>query len=249
MSRSLFRRRGAASEPLDPVAAYDRIAPIYASLANQRKAYLDAVDRLLVAETQSGSRSMLDVGAGDGARAARIAEAAGLQYLTLVEPSERMRSYCPAHATIWAMRAEDLRGQQGSFDVVTCLWNVLGHILPVAARAEVLRQFARLVSPQGKIFIDLNHRYNARHYGALATAMRFLRDCASPPGSHGDVRVVWNLDGQPATTGHVFTHPEFAALARVAGLNIEKRFVIDYASGQLRRRSFEGNLMYVLRRL
>jgi 2-polyprenyl-3-methyl-5-hydroxy-6-metoxy-1,4-benzoquinol methylase len=249
MRGSLFRRRDAASEPLDPVSAYDRIAPIYASLAKQRKAYLDAVDRMVIAEIPPGSRSMLDVGAGDGARAARIAEAAGLQHLTLLEPSARMRSYCPAHMSVWAIRAEDLHRKQGSFDVVTCLWNVLGHIIPSAVRLEVLRQFARLVSPQGKIFIDLNHRYNARHYGYLATAVRFLRDRASPAGRHGDVRVTWDIDGQPcATTGHVFTHTEFAVLSRAAGLSIEKRLVIDYASGQLRRRSFEGNLIYVLRR-
>ncbi|HXM41065.1 MAG TPA: class I SAM-dependent methyltransferase [Bryobacteraceae bacterium] len=248
MAHSLFLRCGTASELLDPVAAYDRIAPIYASLANRRKAYLGAVDRLVIAELPPGSRSMLDVGAGDGARAARIAGAAGIGDLTLLEPSAGMRSYCSAHATVWAMRAEDLRGQQGSFDVVTCLWNVLGHILP-AARVEVLRQFARLASPEGKIFMDLNHRYNARHYGYLATAIRFRRDRASPAGGHGDVKVTWDIDGQPCvTTGHVFTHTEFAALSRAAGLSIEKRFVIDYATGQLRRRSFEGNLMYVLRR-
>jgi SAM-dependent methyltransferase len=242
-----------AAKLLDPVAAYDQIAPIYSRLAGQRRAYLDAVDRLVVAEIPPGSRSLLDAGAADGTRAARIAEAAGLPDLTLLEPSEQMRRRCPARATIWAMRAEDLHQRQGSFDAITCLWNVLGHILPSAARVEALRQFARLVAPHGKIFIDVNHRYNARHYGALPTAMRFLRDRVSPPGSHGDVRVAWDVVGDAgghpvATTGHVFTHAEFAALCRAAGLSIEKRFVIDYASGELRLRSFEGNLLYVLKR-
>jgi SAM-dependent methyltransferase len=239
-----------AASLLDPVAAYDRIAPIYARLADQRRAYLDAVDRLVVAGIPPGSRSLLDVGAGDGARAPRIAAAAGLPDLVLLEPSAVMRSYCPSHATIWAMRAEDLHLRQGSFDIVTCLWNVLGHILPSAARLEVLRQFARLVSPRGRIFVDVNHRYNARHYGYLATAMRFLRDRTAPPGSHGDVQVAWNIGGRRcATTGHVFTHPEFAALARAAGLGIEKRYVVDYATGQLRRRGVDGNLLYCLARL
>ena len=89
----------------------------------------------------------------------------------------------------------DLQSQQGSFDVVTCLWNVLGHILPSAARAEMLRQFARLVSAEGKIFIDLNHRYNARHYGAMATAARCLWDRVSPGEHNGDVRVSWDVGG------------------------------------------------------
>jgi hypothetical protein len=37
-------------------------------------------------------------------------------------------------------------------------------------------------------------------------------------------------------------------LAQAAGLRIEKRYVIDYASGEQRRRSFQGNLLYVLQR-
>jgi hypothetical protein len=63
------------------------------------------------------------------------------------------------------------------------------------------------------------------------------------------VRVVWHQGGEAcATTGHVFTQTEFAGLCRMAGVTIEKRTVIDYASGETRRRSLEGNLMYVLRR-
>jgi SAM-dependent methyltransferase len=240
----------AAGELLDPVAAYDRIAPVYACLAKQRGAYLDAIDRIVVSEIPPGSRSLLDVGAGDGARAGRIAEAAGLRDLILLEPSAVMRSHCPAQANIWDMRAEDLHCRQGSFDAITCLWNVLGHILPTAARVAVLRQFARLVPLEGRIFIDLNHRYNARHYGAVTTAARFLRDRVLPGDGNGDVRVTWNIEGhRVSTTGHVFTDREFTALCGAAGLGIEQRFVVDYASGALRRRSFEGNLLYVLRRL
>jgi len=233
---------------LDPVAAYDRVAPMYARLADERRLYLEAVDRLVIAEIPPGSRSLLDAGAGYGDRAWRIAEARGVRDVVLVEPSAVMRSHCPAEATIWAMRAEDLHGQQGRFDVITCLWNVLGHIFPSAARIEVLRQFARLASPAGKIFVDVNHRYNTRHYGALATALRFLRDRAWPGDGNGDVTVTWDIEaGRCATTGHVFTQREFASLTRAAGLSIEKRFIVDYASGQLRQRSFEGNLLYVLR--
>jgi SAM-dependent methyltransferase len=238
------------SELLDPVAAYDRVASVYACLAKRRGAYLDAIDRIIVSEIPPGSRSLLDVGTGDGARAGRIAGAAGLRDLVLLEPSGGMRSHCPAQANIWDMRAEDLHCRQGSFDAITCLWNVLGHILPLATRVEVLRQFARLVPLEGRIFIDLNHRYNARHYGAVATAARFLRDRVSPGDGNGDVTVAWSVEGRHvSTSGHVFTHREFAAMAHAAGLRIEKRFVVDYASGAPRRWSVEGNLLYVLRRL
>lgn len=237
------------NETLDPVAAYDRIAPDYARISSERQPYLDAVERLVIARIPRGRRSLLDVGGGNGSRAARIAAAAGLNETVLLEPSARMRQGCPPDATVWAMRAEDLGSREGSFDVITCLWNVLGHVSPAASRVEVLRQFARLISPKGRIFIDVNHRYNARHYGALKTAARFLRDLGSRAGANGDVRVAWTVGGEPcATIGHVFTHREFAGLCQAAGLRIEARFVIDYASGERRRWSFAGNLTYILRR-
>ena len=35
-------------------------------------------------------------------------------------------------------------------------------------------------------------------------------------------------------------------MCRSAGLNIERKFVLDYATGQERQWDFEGHLLYVL---
>jgi SAM-dependent methyltransferase len=235
--------------PLDPIAAYDQLAPVFASLAAQRKAYLDGVDALVVSQIPPGSKSLLDVGAGDGVRSWRIAQAAGLQELTLLEPSAEMRRYWPADAKGWTMPAEDLNLMAGAFDVITCLWNVLGHIFPAAKRTRVLRQFARLLSPAGRVFVDVNHRYNAAQYGALPTLGRMVQDKLFPSEANGDVAVAWDVSGiQCATAGHVFTNQEFCRLAQTAGLTIERRYVIDYATGEQRRSGFQGHLLYILRR-
>jgi len=190
------------------------------------------------------SRSMLDVGSGDGTRACRIAHARGIRELVLLEPSMAMQGKACPDAKVWTMRAEELRSVQSEFDVIVCLWNVLGHIFPVETRIEVLRQFGRLVSPGGAVFVDVNHRYNARHYGLLKTVLRFLRDQASGDHKNGDVIVRW--DGC-STPGHVFTDKEFRSSCKAAGLRVERRFVVDYATGQQRRWGWEGNLLYVLR--
>jgi len=231
---------------VDPVAAYDRIGPAFARIAEKRRSYLDSVDRLVISGIPDGSRSLLDVGSGDGARSRRIALARDIAELVLVEPSVAMQR---GDATVWTMRAEELHSIDAGFDVITCLWNVLGHIFPSAGRLEVLRQFARLISPQGRIFVDVHHRYNARHYGALPTALRFLRDKLRWNETNGDVVVAWDVEEVRCTTrGHVFTHREFRSLAQAAGLNIENRFVVDYATGDCRRWSIQGHLFYVLRR-
>jgi 2-polyprenyl-3-methyl-5-hydroxy-6-metoxy-1,4-benzoquinol methylase len=227
---------------LDPVAAYDRIGPVFARIAEKRRAYLDSIDRLVISGIPQGSCSMLDVGAGDGGRARRIAQARDIAELVLVEPSVAMQRG-PAKT----MRAEELHLLDAGFDAITCLWNVLGHIFPSAARLTVLRQFARLASPQGLIFVDLQNRYNVRHYGAIPTALRFLRDQLRWNETNGDVVVAWDVEGVRCTTkGHVFTHREFRSLAQAAGLKIETRFVVDYGTGERRRWSIEGHLLYVL---
>jgi SAM-dependent methyltransferase len=229
---------------LDPVAAYDRIAPVFARVAAERRPYLDSIDRLVISAIPPGCRSLLDVGSGDGLRARRIAQARNIAQLVLVEPSVAMRG---PDTTIRAMRAEELHLAEAGFDVITCLWNVLGHIFPSASRAEALHRFSRLVSPQGRIIVDVHHRYNARHYGAIPTALRYLHDRLRWNETNGDVVVAWNFEDLQCTTqGHVFTHREFRSVARAAGLKIENRFVVDYATGESRRWSIEGHLLYVL---
>lgn len=240
--------RRLATEPvslmLDPVSAYDRIAPVFARIAEKRRSYLDSMDQLVISEIPPGSCSLLDVGSGDGRRARGIAQARNISELVLVEPSVAMQR---GDAAVRTMRAEELHLIDAEFDVITCLWNVLGHIFSSAGRLEVFHQFARLVSPQGRIFVDVHHRYNARHYGAIPTALRFLHDRLSWNETNGDVVVVWNVEEVLCTTrGHVFTHGEFRSLAQAAGLNIETRFVVDYATGERRGWSIEGHFLYVL---
>ncbi len=234
--------------PVDPVDAYNLVAPVFPKLAEERRAYLDAVDRLVIAAIPSGSRSLLDVGAGDGSRARRIAQSRGISELVLLEPAAAMQRIGAGHGEFLTMRAEELYRIDKHCDVILCLWNVLGHIFPAAARVEVLRQFARLLTPRGRAFVDVNHRYNSRHYGALPTLVRFLRDRVAWRVENGDIAVAWEIDGTRCTTlGHVFTHGEIESLCRAAGLSIEKKFVVDYATGELRRRDREGQLLYILK--
>lgn len=245
-----MRRLAAKPVPviLDPVEAYDRIAPEYTRVSEKRRNYLDAVDQLVIANISTGSRSMLDVGSGDGRRARRIAQARSIKELVLIEPSVAMQRANSSAAGFRTLRAEELSSLDSEFDVITCLWNVLGHIFPAASRARVLYEFARLVSPQGLIFMDVHHRYNLRHYGAVPTAKHFLHDCLRWSETNGDVTVAWDVEGIRCTTrGHVFTDREFRSLVRAAGLKIEERFVVDYSTGACRRWSFAGHLLYVLR--
>ncbi len=244
-----MKNRSRTGDVLDPVSAYDRIAPHYGGLSRDRQAYLTGIEGLVVSETPAVSRSLLDVGAGDGARCFRIAAAAGLTKVVLLEPSAAMRSLWPSGAHGWAIRAEELSTRNDRFDVIVCLWNVLGHIFPAARRVEVLAQCARLLSPAGRLFVDVSHRYNAVHYGVVPTMLRMIRDSVHPGRAkrrrHGRS---WDINGiSCATQGHVFTDAEFRRIAAAARLSVLRRFAVDYSSGRVRSSKYAGHLLYVLR--
>ena len=235
----------------DPVAAYERLALTYAVLRKKRDPYLRAIEREILARIPQDSRSLLDIGAGDGLRAARIAESAGIVRIVLVEPSAAMANLAKSTADVQQMRAEDLNADAfpGRFDVITCLWNVLGHVRH-KNRGQVFEAAAKLVSPNGRLFLDVNHRYNARAYGWIATSGRWVHDALMRNVNTGDVTTVWDIgEGDSISTcGHVFRHREIAELAEAAGLEMEERVVIDYDDGSVRRSPWQGNLLYILRR-
>jgi 2-polyprenyl-3-methyl-5-hydroxy-6-metoxy-1,4-benzoquinol methylase len=247
-------------EFLDPVVAYNRLAPFYREIAKPRQRYLNRIEQLVIARVPSGSRSLLDVGAGDGTRTSIIAQGARLDDAVLLEPSSEMARNCRDGAEIWAMRAEELgspeqagvgavgdRSPHGRrFDVITCLWNVLGHIRPADNRSHVLCELGRMLSPRGVLFLDVNHRYNIRSYGLFRTLGRYLFDRVSPSVVNGDVTASWKFGAvQCSTYGHVFTDGEVRSLAAGARLTIRERLVVDYERGAVRRFGFDGNLLYV----
>jgi SAM-dependent methyltransferase len=258
----------------DPVAAYDRLAPHYRDLSLERELYLKGVEREIISRIPRASRSLLDVGAGDGTRALRIASRRGIERVVLVEPSREMAGKAAERAEVWPVRAEDIDrgcmekvGQElwscdpgtdenvhdhaisQQFDVITCLWNVLGHVPTPETRLRALRAIARLVAPHGRFLLDVNHRYNLSCYGTLPTSVRWIRDLLLPGQNNGDVVAKWQAGNTVVTTyGHVFTHREVKRLAYAAGLEMEERVVLDYDNGRTRRFAFQGNLLYVFRR-
>lgn len=238
-------------ETLDAVSAYDRLAPEYGRVAARRECYLRAIEDMIVSRIPPGSRTLLDVGAGDGSRTVRVARQADLESLVLMEPSERMRQLQPPGVEVWPVRLEELgSGHPHSgrrFDVITCLWNVLGHVEQARSRARGLARLGTMLCTGGVLFVDVNHRYNIRSYGLLRTAGRAIRDILSPSETNGDVVVEWDLGSTRCTTrGHVFTHSEMKALAMAASLTVKERLAVDYETGRPAPSAWLGNLLYVL---
>ncbi len=234
---------------LDVIEAYDRLGPGLAAIRAMRRSYCDAIDALIRASLPTSASSLLDVGSGDGARAEAIARNAGIADVILLEPSAGMRSLMHTSREVWTSRIEDLPVTGRRFDVITCLWNVLGHVPSTENRLRALRNMHSLLSPSGVLFADVQNRYNARSYGVLATLGRWLHDRMAPSADNGDVTVRWASEaGELITYGHVFTPREMADLVAEAGLKIVKQNFVDYRTGELCSSPFAGSMFFVLSR-
>jgi ubiquinone/menaquinone biosynthesis C-methylase UbiE len=225
---------------------YDQLALYFRAYSRKRRAYLNGIDDLVVPNLKGAS--LLDVGAGDGVRAMRLARRAGLRRLVLVEPNLSMARRCESlGAEVLPVRAEELSLPPGSFDNITCLWNVLGHIETRADRIRALRNMARLLAPGATLHLDLQNRFNLRAYGWRKVAINMARDLKHPRGENGGRRFDIDLGSRRISArGYLFSPAEASRMIEAAGLRVVRRLSVDYRTGQLRRTWLEGQLFYEL---
>jgi len=189
------------------------------------------------------------VGAGDGVRAERLAGMVKASCLVLSEPSDGMHALCLARRAdeVWQAPAQALPETERTFDVITCLWNVLGHLPGRDARIAALSGMRRLLTPMGQIFCDVNNRHNAKAYGKARVMLRRFIDGLLPDERRGDATFEWVVAGEriPAA-GHLFTPGEMRALVASAGLRVVDELAVDYVTGFPSARPWDGQLLYRL---
>jgi SAM-dependent methyltransferase len=234
------------ADVIDCVAAYDALAPCYASISAFRSRYLQAIEQIIVAHAL-GRDSLLDIGAGDGTRTLRIAEAAKIRHVIALEPSAGMLARCQDELRTWQCRASEMPETSVRFDVITCLWNVIGHLQSREERVAALVKARERLSPGGIMFVDVNHRYNAAQYGWTRTLWRILFDRLHWSENNGDVVVFWRADNRTIRTrGHLFTVKEIKALFHEAGLFVWDQWVLNYQNGAECKSLLSGNLLFRL---
>lgn len=238
----------AMSETLD---AYDAIAADYEEYSESKKLYLDAVDTLVLENIPDGTK-LLDIGAGDGRRLAKIKNLKTLSECVAVEPSKEMAKICRERTgyQVSELCAEDLdQLKEEDFDVITALWNVFGHIENSEKRLNALVHIRNKLASDGIFIMDVNNRHNAMAYGTLNVIKRIIVDTIDFKESRGDAHYDWKI-GEKIYSGfgHLFTPTEIEKLFNKAGLKIKKRVSLNYQSGQISQSPYKGQLFYILER-
>lgn len=232
--------------------AYDEIAPVYEDYSQSRMAYLNKVDDLVIAGLCPDMR-LLDIGSGDGRRLSKICKQGGIRDIVAVEPSAGMAKICRERLQI---DVHQVTGEQlshldiGTFDVITALWNVFGHIPGTESRLITLKNMAAKLGTEGRIMLDVNNRHNAMAYGRAKVLGRVIVDSLFFDERRGDATYEWKIgDKVFQGSGHLFTPSEIEKLFRQAGLKIMERLSVNYADGTVSRSPYQGQLFYILGRL
>jgi SAM-dependent methyltransferase len=232
------------------IGAYDAIAPLYQEYSNQRQAYLDAVDELVIENLNAHNR-LLDIGSGDGRRLAKISQRVGLRDIVAVEPSAEMAKLCENNVgvPVYQEFGENIdRLDIGEFDVATALWNIFGHIPNAPVRLQTLVNIRARLKSGGKLILDVNNRHNALAYGRWAVLGRAVIDTFNFKESRGDAHYEWKIGEQTFNaSGHLFTPAEIEKLFDSAGFKVSNRYSVNYASGEISASKYRGQLFYILK--
>jgi len=225
--------------------AYTCLANDYPSICSDRQQYIEAIDNL-VYPLLTG-RKVLDVGSGDGKRIQRLVELACPESVLCVEPSEGMFALLTANSSLPALMqsAQTFNPElSNKFDVVTCLWNVLGHIPYAELKATLVHLNTYLVS-SGVLIFDVNNRHNIQ-YGRLVSLYRRILDQFFFYPSRGDVCFAKSA-GAISTTlyGHLFTHKEVVSLLESTGFRVLRHCTVNYSNGLVSSSLHHGQHFFV----
>ena len=215
---------------------YSALNGVFAELAESRRNYNAAVDKQFIRLAKSAGRRWLDIGAGDGKRALALNRALSKD-LTLVEPSSLLEnSFELKHPELRVIRASfDEIDAPLTFDVVSALWNVVGH---VDSLEEFLRHVWAILDEGGLLFFDVNSPLNWKRFGAKAVAKNLLSQKES-------FSFAWNPT-VPSTVNFYRISFIRAQLNQVGFSSSVTYF--DYENGNQVRSAFQGSAVIAARK-
>lgn len=227
---------------------YDAFAGEYRDYSENKRPYIDAVDREIVNYIEGPIGEVLDFGAGDGVRGARLFEQLEASTLIQVDISDAMVTRCQSLGV--ASRCMNVSGIEWDefktkVDLALCLWNVLGHIPTTSQRVETLKLLHTRMKKDAVIAIDVNNRHY-EGYGYWSSIGRRVIDAIAPNYSRGDIIFDWEINGvKYPSSGHFFTAAEMKDLLGQAGFIIEKMVAVDYQNGAVSEQLTKGQLLTI----
>ncbi len=232
----------------DSKAYYDHLATSYNTESDNRKNYLTAVDKY-IAKSVNNIRvyNFLDIGAGNGNRSIEIANSISVEKeIVLIDSSSKMLENASKLENVKAHNTSVFDFNTSTkFDLITCLWNVLGHFNTKEERIQLFKKISTLLAPKGVFIFDVNNRYNINHYGLHNVEQNLKNDTLNIKDAG------WFTLGEKTNQTRVYMHSPFDINTYIdqTDLSVEEIKYIDYTTGETKPTFFEGQLVYKITKL
>lgn len=221
---------------MDAAKIYDKMAGSYQNLSTGRFAYLRAVTDIIPKHSLDPLQ-YLDVGCGDGDRTVEIAAIVGALWVEAIDISSEMAKIAESKMDKFECTSMKNYFSVYSYDLITALWNVLGHIKE-ADRLESLKNMEMHLTTDGLFIFDVNNRYNLGYgFWNVVKNIIFRRS-----GWH-----TFKFKGEEFPT-YLYSPREIKGLLKKAGLEIVKKYGVDYETGKVSKSLFRGQMVFVVRR-
>lgn len=225
---------------------YNELAKSYRSVSESRTEFIESINQYIVesAPTIAGGVRYLDIGAGDGYRSNIIIGALQPSHTTLLDNSAEMAGRIPQGDGLNVIISPiDEFESDMEYDLVTCLWNVLGHFNNADQRMQFFHKVKMALSKSGQLVLDVNNRYNINAYGHKSVMKNLSDDLHSKPDAG------WFSLGDSKNGTRVYIHApyEIDKMAEAAGLKVVDTKYVDYETGEFRDTFFEGQLLYLIK--
>ena len=224
---------------------YDMMAGEYSDVSKKKEVYLSSVNQIVVNHAPDIIKYYLDAGAGDGIRSMILAQSVKAKYTILIDSSREMVRLSKASNALEVHHTSiaDYKSQY-KFKLITCLWNVLGHINSKGERIESLINLGNMLDNDGIMIIDVSNKYNI-NYGIHNVIKNLLTDY-TPFKSYKSGWFNFRFKNQELPV-YLHSPKEFRKMVQQAGLKIVKFYGVDYSTGKVRVNSiFQGQSVFVI---
>lgn len=229
---------------------YDKVAPFYRQISEERGNYLLGVDKIISAFIV-GKKSLVDLGSGDGIHIAKLSKRAKINNIVLVDNSHEMFRLSKLIPGVRVEKSSIVNfTPKEKFEVVTCLWNVLGHMESVGDVKKVIINIDKnILKINGLLLLDVNNKYNVFSYGLWRVVKNIISDIFNP-NKNKYAEFYKNIScAKIKMRVHFSTPYEIENYIKETSLKIIKKLYINYETGKIENSFWKGQILYIIEKI
>ena len=217
---------------------YDALATSYPEVSKSRSSYLTAIDHLVSRSIRIAKpKSLLDIGSGDGKRIFKLTDNTDTDVWALENSSEMcaILSRTIPKSRIFEADISRLSYVTETFDSITALWNVFGHIEFID---NTFAEIKERLNHGGTFIFDVNNALNVHEYGIISTMRNFWKFYCRKE------KLTFSLSREDVCT-NVYFRPLrwYKSELKRAGFSVIRVKFINYSTG-LKTSRFRGQFYF-----